>query len=173
RFNVNTGGTLVEKCCHFFDLMNLVVGAHPVRVYASGGQDVNHLDEIYDGRRSDILDNAFVVVDYPDGVRAMLDLCMFAEGSRWEQEISVTGDAGKIEAHVPGFMGVVRGLEPELVVGSRGPDWPVQTRTIRPDEQVGHLGTHHGASFIELERFVAAIRAGTAPEVTEIGRAHV
>ena len=44
RFSRNTGGTLVEKCCHFFDLMNLVVGSMPSRVYASGGQDVNHLD---------------------------------------------------------------------------------------------------------------------------------
>ena len=26
RFSRNTGGTLVEKCCHYFDLMNLVVG---------------------------------------------------------------------------------------------------------------------------------------------------
>ena len=26
RFNRNTGGTLVEKCCHFFDLMRLIIG---------------------------------------------------------------------------------------------------------------------------------------------------
>ena len=25
RFAKNTGGTLVEKCCHFFDLMRLIV----------------------------------------------------------------------------------------------------------------------------------------------------
>ena len=52
RFTRNTGGTLVEKCCHFFDLMHLVAGAHPVRVMASGGQDVNHLDEVLRGRWS-------------------------------------------------------------------------------------------------------------------------
>lgn len=50
RFNVNTGGTLVEKCCHFFDLMRLFAGANPVCVMASGGMDVNHKDEIYDGK---------------------------------------------------------------------------------------------------------------------------
>ena len=70
RFNRNTGGTLVEKCCHFFDLMHLVAGARPVRVMASGGQDVNHLDEVYeiDGReeRPDILDNAFVIVEFAE-----------------------------------------------------------------------------------------------------------
>ncbi|MEZ5177594.1 MAG: Gfo/Idh/MocA family oxidoreductase [Acidimicrobiales bacterium] len=53
RFNRNTGGTLVEKCCHFFDLMNQVVDDTPVRVLASGAQDVNHLDEAYDGEVPD------------------------------------------------------------------------------------------------------------------------
>jgi myo-inositol 2-dehydrogenase / D-chiro-inositol 1-dehydrogenase len=38
RFNRNTGGTLVEKCCHFFDLMRLILRDDPVRVMASGGQ---------------------------------------------------------------------------------------------------------------------------------------
>lgn len=41
---------MVEKCCHFFDLMRLFVGANPVRVMASGAIDVNHKDEIYDGK---------------------------------------------------------------------------------------------------------------------------
>lgn len=50
RFNCNTGGTLVEKCCHFFDLMRLFIGANPVRVMASGAMDLNHKDEVYDGR---------------------------------------------------------------------------------------------------------------------------
>ena len=102
RFSRHTGGTLVEKCCHFFDLMNLAVGARPTRVFASGGQDVNHLDEVYDGERSDILDNAYVIVDYANGVRASLDLCMFAEGGRNEQEIVAVGSQGKAEAALPG-----------------------------------------------------------------------
>ena len=100
RFNRNTGGTLVEKCCHYFDLMNLVVGTRPRRVMASGGQAVNHLDESYDGEVPDIIDNAYVVVEYAGGVRAMLDLCMFAEASRNEQELCVVGDEGKVEALV-------------------------------------------------------------------------
>ncbi len=101
RFKRNTGGTLVEKCCHFFDLMTLITQAEPVRVLASGAQDVNHLDEEYEGETPDILDNAYVIVDYDNGSRAMLDLCMFAEGSRNEQELYVLGDRGKIEAFVP------------------------------------------------------------------------
>ena len=52
RFSKNSGGTLVEKCCHFFDLMRLIAKNKPISVYASGGQDVNHLDEEYDGKKT-------------------------------------------------------------------------------------------------------------------------
>ena len=90
RFNRNTGGTLVEKCCHFFDLMNLLVDRTPVQVYASGAQSLNHLDERYDGETPDILDNAFVIVDFEDGARALLDLCMFAEATHNQSEISAS-----------------------------------------------------------------------------------
>jgi predicted dehydrogenase len=170
RFTRNTGGTLVEKCCHFFDLMRLVLDADPVRVLASGGQDVNHLDERYDtdvaeGEVPDILDNAFVVVDFDSGARAVLDLCMFAEGSRWEQELVATGDAGKVEANVPGFMEVVRGRRPELVLGGRGPDWPVEVLEVGEDERVAVQGGHHGASYLEHLAMVESIRSGARPQV--------
>jgi myo-inositol 2-dehydrogenase/D-chiro-inositol 1-dehydrogenase len=155
RFNRNTGGTLVEKCCHFFDLMNRAVGALPRRVYASGGQDANHLDETYDGERSDILDNAFVIVDYEGGTRACLDLCMFAESSRNEQEIVATGTAGKLDVVVPGG---------ELVVGTRKYR-DFEALAAEPDPRVLHEGLHHGASYIEHLLFLDAIDRGAPPEV--------
>jgi len=43
--------------------MNQVIPAEPARVFASGSQAVNHLDESYDGEIPDLLDNAFVIVD--------------------------------------------------------------------------------------------------------------
>lgn len=170
RFNENTGGTLVEKCCHFFDLMNLTIGVRPVRVMASGGQDANHLDEVYetsDGpKRADILDNAYVIVEYGNGVRAMLDLCMFAEGGPNEQELVGTGTLGKVEAFMPSG---------ELRVGLRGgvprPNGEMTSQEIRTidashDERVAHVGFHHGASYLEHVDFATAIRNGTAPVVT-------
>lgn len=157
RFTANTGGTLVEKCCHFFDLMRLVVGADPVRVMASGGQDVNHLDEWYGGQRADILDNAYVIVEFANGVRGMLDLSMFAEGGRYEQELCVVGDAGKLEATVPGdavFVGRrARGTE------------AIEAVPAVLDDSV-YAGFHHGASFIQHQRFIDCLRAGRAAEVT-------
>ncbi|MCP3974022.1 MAG: Gfo/Idh/MocA family oxidoreductase [bacterium] len=161
RFRENTGGTLVEKCCHFFDLMNLVVGARAVRVMASGGQDVNHLGETYDGRRSDILDNALVVVEYDNGVRAHLDLCMFAEGSPFEQEISVTGSMGKVEAFVPpGETG-----RPGIVQVNTRADGLIERSDVE-DSHIPHVGMHHGASYLEHVDFRDAILHGSAPKVT-------
>ncbi|MGB0621469.1 MAG: Gfo/Idh/MocA family protein [Myxococcota bacterium] len=156
RFNENTGGTFVEKCCHFFDLMRLITNAEPLRVYASGAMDVNHLDERYDGRQPDILDNGFVTVDFEGGIRALLDLCMFAEASRNEQEIAATGDLGKVECFIP---------EATLVVGKReGRDITVET--IDTDATVLAAGAHHGSTFVEHVSFRRAILDGTPAEVS-------
>lgn len=35
-------------------------------------------------------------MEFKNGSRGMLDICMFAEGSKNEQEISVVGDMGKV-----------------------------------------------------------------------------
>ena len=157
RFSRNTGGTLVEKCCHFFDLMRLAAGAEPVRVMASGGQDVNHLDERYDGETPDILDNAYVIVEFANGVRGMLDLCMFAEASRNEQEIAVTGDDGKLEALV---------TESLLRVGRRSDGLHVVDERPITADGVRHVGLHHGASYLEHVDFRAAIVGGRPAAVT-------
>ena len=156
RFTQNTGGTLVEKCCHFFDLMRLIAGADPTRVFASGGQDVNHLDEIYDGRVPDILDNAFVIVDFANGVRGALDLCMFAEGGRFEQELTVVGDAGKLETTFPGE---------RVFVGPRDKSGPHRVPAPTP-EDVPYPEFHGGASYLEHLRFIDCLRNGRPAEVT-------
>lgn len=168
RFSANTGGTLVEKCCHYFNLMDLILREHPLRVFASGGQRVNHLDERYDGRTPDILDSAYVVVEYPSGARAMLDLCMFAENSLDSEHVTIVGDEGKIESLLPS--GVLR-------VGRRE-DWGrrevwgqpsgtgkgVAVRQVR-DTNIRYLGQHFGASYVEHERFARAVRDGLPPEI--------
>ncbi len=169
RFTRNTGGTLVEKCCHFFDLMHLAAGAHPVRVMASGGQDVNHLDEEYeiDGRmeRPDILDNAFVIVEFANGVRGALDLCMFAEGGRFEQEITITGDLAKMEATVPGD---VVWLGERATAEGHGHNIGQNVREIPApmDPRVPYPDFHQGASYMEHIALADAIRNGKPAAVT-------
>jgi predicted dehydrogenase len=156
RFSRNTGGTLVEKCCHFFDLMTLIARQRPLRVYASGAQDVNHLDERYGGETPDILDNAYVVVDFDGGARGLLDLCMFAEHSTHELEIAATGDRGKAEAFLPAH---------RLVLTRRDRDEPA-TIDFKVDPRARVLGAHHGSTFFEHLAFRDAIRSGGKPVVS-------
>ena len=70
RFNRNTGGTLVEKCCHFFDLMNLVVGAAPgAGLWRRAARTSTTSTSATTASVPDILDNAYVIVDYDGGAR--------------------------------------------------------------------------------------------------------
>ncbi|MFN4061564.1 MAG: Gfo/Idh/MocA family protein [Paracoccus hibiscisoli] len=171
RFNDQTGGTFVEKCCHFFDLMRLAMGSDPVRIMATGGQAVNHLDESHDGRVPDIFDHGYVAVEFANGTRAMLELCMFAEGARWQEEISAVGPLGKIEAFVPGptrFWPDHLGAPPvaQVVVSPRDPKGP-QVHEIPVDPTLLEAGDHNGSTFYQHQRFLELVRGQrAAPEVT-------
>lgn len=160
RFARNTGGTMVEKCCHFFDLMRLITQSEAVRVYCSGAMDVNHLDERYDGARPDIIDNSYTTIDFANGVRAMLDLSMFADGAENQEEIAAVGDAARLEVLIP---------EGALIhsprVGFRNPKRATR-RVVAVDPVALDAGSHHGSTFYEHQKFIAAVRGEGAVEVT-------
>ncbi|MEX3011552.1 Gfo/Idh/MocA family protein [Hoeflea sp. TYP-13] len=168
RFQDQTGGTLIEKCCHFFDLMRLVAGAEATRIYASGGMDVNFRDEKVDGRAADMLDNAFVIVDFENGMRGMLDLCMFAEGAYWQESVSVAGDKARIDAFVPGparFAPGGKERASQVVISPRESKAPI-IEDIMIDEAILSAGDHHGSTYYQHEKFLRLIREGGEPEVT-------
>ncbi|MEM6386773.1 MAG: Gfo/Idh/MocA family oxidoreductase [Pseudomonadota bacterium] len=170
RFNRNTGGTLVEKCCHFFDLMRFILKDEPVRVMASAGQDVNHLNEAYDGEVPDIWDGAFVIVDFARGSRAMLELCMYAEGSIFQEEITCVGPTGKIEVKVPGpgrFWPTHLGTPPvaQVIASPRKPKGP-QLVEIPVDPTIQDAGDHNGSTFYQHARFLEVVKGHGMPEVT-------
>jgi predicted dehydrogenase len=160
RFSRNTGGTMVEKCCHFFDLMRLIIGREPVSVFCSGAMDVNHLDERYGGERPDILDNSYTVVDFDGGARSMLDLCMFAEGEEQQEAIAAVGDEAKLEVTIPA--GVVarspraRPRAPKAVTREHVPVDPAALAA----------GSHHGATYHQLAAFIDAMRGRGPVRVT-------
>jgi myo-inositol 2-dehydrogenase/D-chiro-inositol 1-dehydrogenase len=170
RFSRLSGGTLVEKCCHFFDLMCVALGDRPVRIYASAGHDVNHLDERPGGAVPDIVDNAFAIVDFAGGARAMLDLCMFAEGARYQEEITATGPRARIEALVPGptrfWPAETLGLPPtpQVVVSPRDPRGPTVLE-IPVDPRLLAAGDHNGSTYYQHEHFRAAVRGERPVEV--------
>ncbi|MFM8235323.1 MAG: Gfo/Idh/MocA family oxidoreductase, partial [Actinomycetota bacterium] len=169
RFRAKTGGTLVEKCCHYFNLMDHIAKETPVRVFASGGQRVNYLDEVYDGKPADMLDSAYVIVEYASGKRAMLDLCMFAENTVDKEYISVTGSAGKIESFLPsleirhGKRAAVGNFKEWTYAAGKTKDLDIRKVW---DDSIEYLGFHYGASYLEHKKLHSAIVEGGKPEVT-------
>jgi myo-inositol 2-dehydrogenase / D-chiro-inositol 1-dehydrogenase len=160
RFSANTGGTMVEKCCHFFDLMRLITQSEAVRVYCSGAMDVNHLDESYDGRRPDIIDNSYTTVDFANGTRAMLDLSMFADGAENQEEITAVGNEARLDVLIPSGDMI---FSPRT--GYRSAKTPERTH-IAVDETALKAGSHHGSTYYEHQKFIAAVRGEGAVEVT-------
>lgn len=168
RFSGNTGGTLVEKCCHYFDLMCLITRANPIRIYASGGCDVNHLDERYDGRTPDIIDNALAIVDFDNGMRCCMDLCMFAEGSDPQEIITAVGDNGKLVVRLPGpdrFWPDSAQRHADISYMPRKAV-PPTTETISVDEKLLAAGDHHGGTYYQHCKFAEVIRGSGEVEVT-------
>lgn len=171
RFNRYTGGTFVEKCCHFFDLMRLVLGCEPVRIMASAAPTLNHTGERYGGETPDILDAGYALCEFENGARAMLELCMYAEGARYQEELCAVGPAGKIEARVPGpgrFWPADLGAAPVpvLELSPRHPQRP-EVREIPVDPTLLEAGDHNGATYYQHQKFLALLQGKTsAPEVT-------
>ena len=163
RFAKNTGGTLVEKCCHFFDLMRLIIQSNPVQVFASGSQDVNHLDEEYYSKKPDIVDNSFVIVDFKNKSRAILDLCMFAENSDLQEELCAVGDIGKIEVGVPSNRSGIH--KSDIRLGLRNNSDSIR-ETIEVDKKIFKAGHHHGSTYYEHINFLKSINNHTPPEVS-------
>ena len=116
----------MEKCCHFFDLFRLITKQEATlnQVRALAQRGLNYEDEpaLYD---VPIIDSAYVLVPLHSSnagdvdtkttdatsastaakpkVQTMgcLELCMYAEGSRHQEEIIVTGTRGRLEAYLP------------------------------------------------------------------------
>jgi hypothetical protein len=82
---------------------------------------------------------------------------MFAEATHHQEELSVVGERGKVEALIPA--NIVR-------VGRRGEHWIGGVEEyVAHDPRVQHEGLHHGSSYIEHVLFAEAIRSGGRPAV--------
>lgn len=164
KFAQFSGDTLVEKCCHYFDLMNLFADTRPVSVYASGNQAVNFADYDYEGERSDILDNAMVVVNYANGIRGNFNLCMFAPF--FYEELVLCGDEGHLktwekEDFLPQSSSQT-GLD--LMYGDERPSLRITPNYPAIVQNSGH----HGATFIEHIRFIDNIEGKQTKTATAL-----
>ena len=170
RFNKYSGGTFVEKCCHFFDLMRLILKSDPVKVMASGGQVVNHLDEHYDGQVSDIWDCGYVLVDFRNGARALLELSMFAEGSEYQEMIHALGPQGKLEAKIPGpgrlWTGAPDKQPQPVVIASPRASCNPSTTICAVDPALLAAGDHNGSTYHQHAGFLNVVNGQGEVAVT-------
>jgi len=89
--SARSGGALVDKNSHHFDLMNWWLGLTPTAVSAFGGTDVVHVL----GTDNEVEDNATVIVDYGGQARVTLLLSMIAPFAFPEPlEFGIFGDKG-------------------------------------------------------------------------------
>jgi predicted dehydrogenase len=153
KFNQYSGGTLVEKCCHYFDLMNLFAQSRPTKIYATGSMAVNFRTFEYNGRKSDILDNAVVSVDYENGVRAGFTLCMFSP--QFYEELMLCGDEGHLRTYesIDFLPGPKQKTYLEIKVGEKSTSRISQPCYPTYIEQSGH----GGATFFEHKYFIDEI----------------
>ena len=169
RFNEFSGGTFVEKCCHFFDLMRLINSSNPTQIMAIGSQACNHLDESYDGVTPNIWDHGYVIVTFENGTSAMLELCMFADISTYQEEISAVGEMGKIECKLIGpkrFWKNENESQPDskIIISDRKKKI-ITEESIPIDSNLLEVGDHNGSTFYQHEKFQKVVAEGKEVEV--------
>lgn len=146
-----SGGSILEKNCHDFDLMNWLTEADPVCVAAFGGQHVFTKD-------TDVNDHAVVIVEYESGVRASLDLCLYAPyGVRFSEF------TGHRDYELRGTEGVLKGVPDGTHI------WELFTRWRREQFEGDQFpGGHGGSDYLQLLRFLRCLRGEETPPASPI-----
>ncbi|KJS22877.1 MAG: oxidoreductase [Clostridiaceae bacterium BRH_c20a] len=163
KFSKYSGGTLVEKCCHYFDLLNLFAQSKPDHVYATGSMAVNFVNFEYNNEKSDIIDNAAVTVVYENGTRSTFNLCMFSP--MFYEEIIICGDEGRLKAYENrDFLTLKRPHNYlEIMCGENKPSRITTPSYPQDIEESGH----HGATYYEHIKFIDNI-AGTKTDTATV-----
>ncbi|MFK8015381.1 MAG: Gfo/Idh/MocA family protein [Gammaproteobacteria bacterium] len=150
KFSRCSGGTLIEKCCHYFDLLNRYACALPVSVFARGGQAVNFRDFERDGAASDIMDHAMVFIEYANGVKANFELNMFSPN--FHEQLTVVGDDGRLTARESFSPFQEQQTRCDLRV-EHDETAPARTTSIAHSKLIEQSG-HHGATWFEHAAFL-------------------
>ena len=164
KFSRYSGGTLIEKCCHYFDLINLFAQSQPKNIYASGGKAFNFIDFSYNGKNSDIDDHAFVVIEYQNGIKANFTLNMFCPD--FNEELILCAEKGRIissEKYSPKNDGYSNArIQIEL-----GEDGSSRDSMVSYPSEIEKSG-HHGATFFEHIELIKKLNGEPSNSATVI-----
>lgn len=148
-----SGGTLLEKNCHHWDLFNWFTRQRPERVLGCGTRDLVYGAETFEGVTPDVLDNAQVIVQYADDSIATLLLNMYCAGFAEGHELGLIGREGWIIATL--------GATDRLRLVPRGGGEHLEMTFSLPDA-IARV-SHHGMVYFEHVAFRDNIRQGTPP----------
>jgi len=144
-----SGGALLEKNSHDFDLFNWYSGADPVRVSAFGGQHVFT-------ENTDIVDQATVNVHYDDGTVGSLELCLYNGVGHQD----VYGVSTRKTSEYRGTDGVVLAPDKPDVI-------EVQRRGETNSITVSAEGSHGGDIF-QMRQFLRCLEESADPPATAV-----
>jgi len=149
-----SGGLMVDKNCHHFDLMNWWLGARPKRVSGFGGLAVTRVVE----PDVQVNDYSSVSIQYDNGAVGSLQVSMFARDFPNEDlEMGVVGEEGVLQTRISGI---------EILQWKRGEDKgePI-VHKVEARAGVG-WGGHLGFAEIH-EAFLDAVLEGK-PHLTSV-----
>ena len=99
-----SGGAILDKNCHHFDLFNWFIRSPPKKVFAMGGQHTYkpghkiqcHFSSYKEEplKNPTIVDHANVLIEYENGAKGNLGLCMYEIRPIEGLEIGIIGDNG-------------------------------------------------------------------------------
>ena len=149
-----SGDTLVEKCCHFFDLFNWIAGSKPVRVGAIGDSGGIYED-------TGALSNAWSIVEYANGVKACLGLCMFTTHD--DDGLRIIGDGGQMRCSHDTII-VEKGRIPRNKRYWNADIFHKKQYTVKVPANIRKL-SHNGSLYYEDLAFIRTVAKGKKPSV--------
>lgn len=167
-----TGGSIVEKDCHHFDIFNWVIGSEPRRVFATGGQHVWRDGSVVECNycpdpprrigRIDTVDHALVTIDYENGARANLILCLYLRPENVMPEGLEIGAISSSGRQVCAYG------DKRLGVGGLGEPFRfLELDMVSDNEGIGHIGCQE-----QRRDFLRCIRERRQPFAdARVGRA--
>lgn len=84
-----TGGTIVEKNVHQFDLFNWYIGCNPVSIFAMSGSNSISIED-------EMTDNAVILIRYENGEVGTIGLSLFSQGSEQDVDFVIAGEKGTL-----------------------------------------------------------------------------
>lgn len=156
-----SGGAILDKNCHHFDLFSWFIRSPPKKVYAMGGQHLyrtgHKIQCAYSTLQGEsltdptIVDHANILIEYENGAKGDLGLCMYEIEPVEGLEIGIMGDNGS-------WALAKKDTKLTIAGGSVGKTKEIIVDYYSDNERVGHIGSQ-----TERREFLKCVRSRERP----------